>query len=671
MTQHFSTIGIRGDRAQTKSLKLLLLSTSLVCFLSIMFPSGEGQFLRTLVSIITGSYLLSVLLYLSRSRNVDSAMYFASLGAMLSLFSHFVYSGEIFYLAISVTVPVASSIYLNVKSSILLLITYTVGVISACLIIESGIWQPINFSAGYIGNLWIATIVVALVAMTVTIASVWNRHLSNKYETIVNGYCDGIIESDQHGRIMSVSGKFFNRFDQMNSRWGGLSVLDLVDESSTEDLKQQLEGRMPFGMQTRTQLPDGEERWIRLFGATANSRSSDAPRWILGVEDINQEVLNRNRLNEVSRLESLGELCGGLAHDFNNLLTVTGIYAAMVKDPDLRQKLEHANSEAIQLTSQLLAFARQQHADKKVVDLSHYLHSIKIVIDRLVPASIHLNWDIERDCHVLFDSAEIQQVLINLVSNSIHAMPAGGELTISLSTTGRTSYSSIYDVEARIENMVELCVTDTGTGMTDEVRRRALEPFFTTKPRGEGTGIGLSTIHGLVTSCGGQVTISSVPGSGTGVTISLPLIQSDTDFWKDLEFEQNAPVGTAEELTGRILLVEDREALRRAISSTLQSAGYEVFGYPDAESALEAIGEIPRIDVLVSDIVLPGISGVDLKARFREFDPRCNVILMSGYQQACSADEMNEEHGRFIRKPFLVNELIDLIESLLKQKKVH
>jgi signal transduction histidine kinase/CheY-like chemotaxis protein len=331
-----------------------------------------------------------------------------------------------------------------------------------------------------------------------------------------------------------------------------------------------------------------------------------------------EQRLLQEQLQQSQKMEAVGRLAGGVAHDFNNLLTVIGAGAEFLKesrDPDVRalaEEIGSAQERGARLTRQLLAFARRDVIKPRTVDLCTVVHDVAPLMRKLSGAEAPLQLDLAGPAWIVADPGQVEQILLNLVSNARDAMPHGGPLSVS--------------VAAGPDGFVALRVRDGGSGMSEEVRRLAIEPFFTTKPRGKGTGLGLAMVHGIVTQNGGRVEIASEPGHGTTVTILWPGSSSPAD---------RAPValrpsGETTQASGTVLLVEDDEPARGLIRLQLQRAGYRVLEAHDAPTA-EAIAGVERVDLLLTDVVMPGPSGMELARRLRAVQPDLPVLLMSGY----------------------------------------
>jgi two-component system, cell cycle sensor histidine kinase and response regulator CckA len=365
------------------------------------------------------------------------------------------------------------------------------------------------------------------------------------------------------------------------------------------------------------------------------------------------------QVHRSQRLESLGQLAGGIAHDFNNMLGVIVNYASFVieeastESPDLSAisadaaQIVQAGKRGTDLTHQLLSFARREVVRPQVLDLNTTISGISEMLHRSIGSHVELRFRPAPDLPpVLCDPGQIEQLLINLILNARDAMPGGGELVIDTSWRGER---------------VRLRVSDSGAGMAPDVAERAFEPFFTTKGNGSGTGLGLATVYGIVTQAGGEVSLASTPGAGTTVTVLLPVAASSPA--PDLP-------DTAEPAPGRgetLLVVEDEEALREVAGRILSGAGYDVLVASCGSEALDLAGRHEGdIDLLVSDVVMPGMLGKEVAERLLITRPGTRVLYMSGYAQPVLHSQGTLDPGvALLEKPFTATGLLAAVRRRL------
>ncbi len=394
----------------------------------------------------------------------------------------------------------------------------------------------------------------------------------------------------------------------------------------------------------------------------------DANGRVLGYVSVNRDVTREReaaqareqleaQLRQAQKMQAVGQLAAGVAHDFNNLLTAIRGYGELLRESleqdhaRLRdaEEIVRAAERGSELTRRLLAFSRRERVDPVLVDVGRLVEELEPLLGRSLGASIELRLDPGPSLPpVLADPHELEQVLLNLATNARDAMPGGGRLSIAVSG-GR-------------EGEVAIEVSDTGEGMSDDVLARAFEPFFTTKERGRGTGLGLATVWGIVEGVGGTVELATQPGQGTRVTVWLPARPGERPD-AAREPVAAAPRGGA----GTILLVEDEEAVRTLAERMLAGGGYEVLVAADATQALELSGSRDGpIDLLLTDLVLPGLPGAELAALMRELRPGLRVLGMSGY----AGDEIEPgsaapEGLPMLAKPFSRAELLARVGEAL------
>ena len=361
------------------------------------------------------------------------------------------------------------------------------------------------------------------------------------------------------------------------------------------------------------------------------------------------------RLAQSERLESVGQLAGGVAHDFNNLLTVIlscADFAARELGPDHKVRddvveIQRAAERAAALTRQLLMFSRREVVTPEVFDFAALVRDLESLLARSLGELVELRIDIEEGLPaVLADRSRFEQVLVNLAVNARDAMSSGGVLTITV---------------RGLADAVEVCVRDEGSGMAPDVVERAFEPFFTTKAVGEGTGLGLATVHGVITDSGGTIAIESEAGRGTLVRFTVPAA-GDLEATRAVEPEAGAATPRA---TARVLVVEDQDPVRRQAVRILEAEGYEVRG---AASADEALAGWEPCDVLLTDFVMPGMNGYQLAQEAAQRLPGLKVVFMSGHtEDVLVLDGARGGELAFVQKPFTRRSLLGTVAAALAE----
>jgi PAS domain S-box-containing protein len=412
-----------------------------------------------------------------------------------------------------------------------------------------------------------------------------------------------------------------------------------------------------------TRLDDGRAVPVRV---TALPVADGGPEAVLVVlHDLTSQKQLESQLRQSQKMEAFGQLAGGIAHDFNNLLLVINGYGDLVKRelPDggtakaWLLEMVGAGQRAATLVRQLLTFSRRQVVAPKRIDLNHVLEHARAMLARLIREDIDLSaspapglWAVEAD------PGQIEQVIINLVVNARDAMPGGGTITIQ---TRNVAAEAPHEPRA---GRVLLEVSDTGCGMTDEVKARIFEPYFTTKEVGKGTGIGLATVYGIVEQAGGAIEVQSEVGAGSTFRIYLPRAAGDA-----APEPPPAPPPEKARADAVVLLAEDEQVVRAMVSIFLRELGCQVLEAPDGAEAIRLAEEHPGpIDLLVSDVIMPTMGGGDLAARLLVLRPGMKVLFMSGYTDDTVVSQgVSHDHFAFLQKPFSKADLLRKVREVL------
>jgi two-component system, cell cycle sensor histidine kinase and response regulator CckA len=392
-----------------------------------------------------------------------------------------------------------------------------------------------------------------------------------------------------------------------------------------------------------------------------------------GSLEINDDITDRRRVEEqlrhTQKMESIGLLAGGVAHDFNNLLTVITGYAEMLigKMPpgsstyDCLLEIRAAAERAAGLTQQLLSFSRKQVLQPAVVNLNHVVTDIRKMLVRLIGEDIEVVTRLDPALgNVTADAGQLQQIVVNLAVNARDAMPHGGFLIVETSEITFTEPYRITHPEVQLGPHVTLTVTDSGIGMTREVQERLFEPFFTTKPKGSGTGLGLATVYGMVKQAGGWIWVYSEVGHGSTFKIYLPRTSSAV---------AEIAATCESDLNGHetVLVVEDQIEVRRLAVAALQLYGYHVLQAPDGNAALLICEQFAgTIDLLLTDVIMPGMTGRDLADRVSQRRPNTRILFVSGYpESAISYRGVLQSEVAYLQKPFTPQSLAQKVRSTL------
>jgi PAS domain S-box-containing protein len=412
--------------------------------------------------------------------------------------------------------------------------------------------------------------------------------------------------------------------------------------------------REPFDSEYRLRHREGHYVWVRDRSAIVDDDGEPFARGFL--LDITEQKKLEEQLRQAQKMDALGQFAGGIAHDFNNLLTGIGGYAELAASTTERgtvvsrclDGIRTAADEAASLTARLLAFSRRNVPERRLVDLNAIVREAAALLERLVRADVQVTLALAYPLPaVAADLAQLKQVVLNLALNARDAMPDGGVLTIETTLSG--------------ENVI-LRVRDNGVGMDASTRSRALEPFFTTKAEGEGTGLGLSLVYGVVDGLGGRLSIESAIGLGTIIEIALPAADGLPDG-EHVQVDDDPAAATNGE---RVLVVEDRDVVRDLARDVLEASGFDVVAVAGGREALEQVAASEPFDLLLTDVVMPEMSGPELAVKLRAKRPQLPVLYMSGYtDDVLSAHELSQEATAFLRKPFANAELITAARTLL------
>ncbi len=431
------------------------------------------------------------------------------------------------------------------------------------------------------------------------------------------------------------------------------------------------EGETVSGFQTRWHRKDTQPVDLHLCLAATRDAQGSATGYVLFASDVTAIKRLEEQFYRAQRMEAVGRLASGVAHDFNNLLTVISGFTAMAlgnlpaESPvreDLEQVLKAAQTAA-ELTNQLLAFSRRQIQQPEPLDLNERVRETERMLRRLLGEDIQLRTRLGEGLRsICADPARIDQVLLNLAVNARDAMPQGGILEIETGHLELSEPRHLATGPAPPGSYVVLRVTDTGCGMDAQVVAHLFEPFFTTKERGVGTGLGLSTVYGIVRQSGGHIGVRSASGEGTTFEILFPVWRGEP---RRAPAKPAAPQAPPRGET--VLLVEDDPGVRSLAREVLQRAGYRVLAVSDPEQALAAAGSHPGpIDLLLTDLVMPGMSGRRLARLFRQRRPQAKVLYCSGYLDEGAALEGGLEPGApFLAKPFPPAELLRAVREAL------
>ena len=487
---------------------------------------------------------------------------------------------------------------------------------------------------------------------------------------------DSIVVSNRAAE--SMLGMSAERLDRMSShRW----PWRLLREDGTDYARD----RLPSVMAARTGVPvrgqivgslnpeTGACRWLQVTAMPRSGPDGIVRQVLVTMTDVTSQRLLEQQLRQSQKMQAIGQLAGGIAHDFNNLLTVISgctQLALMALPPDADSvrvdmaTIRDAADRAALLTRQLLLFSRKGVWEETVVDFNELVRQASRMLSRLIGEDVITVTRLAPTLPtVRGDATQFEQVVLNLALNARDAMPNGGTLTIETSEREFTARDVATNPELRAGHFVRLAVTDTGSGIAPELRTHLFEPFFTTKRPGEGTGLGLSTVYGIVHQAGGFITVDSEVGVGSTFAVFIPAVADVVEQGRTGKQTTRGPTGTE-----TVLVVEDERPLRSVIVRALRSHGYRVLDVGSGVEALEVLGLAgkPAVDLLLTDVVMPGIGGQQLAERARVLRPGLRALFMSGYNpEQFSRDALLAAGDQLLQKPFTPQHLADKVREVL------
>ncbi|HKT02131.1 MAG TPA: ATP-binding protein [Rugosimonospora sp.] len=491
------------------------------------------------------------------------------------------------------------------------------------------------------------------------------RASEERYRGIVETTSEGVVLLDDAGRISYANGRFAAMLGRPVAELPGTAVMSLVAEADRPAVWQEL-ARVADGGTHRLEVGLHSDGGRVLCAQVALTSRVDDHGVLAMVADVTEQKNVEAQLRQAQKLDAVGQLAGGVAHDFNNMLTVIDGYAALLlagadeKSASDLAMIRDAAGRAGALTRQLLAFSRTQAAKPCVVDVVSLVAGVEGMLRRLIREDIELVVTAAASpAPVWVDPGQLEQVLVNLAVNARDAMPGGGTLTISTDRVDLGDDPAGPPV-ARPGEYVLTTVADTGCGMSDEVAAHIFEPFFTTKDQGKGSGLGLSTVYGIVTQAGGHIQVASRPGAGTTFAVYLPATAVPASSSRVDNEPQRLATGTE-----TILLVEDDPAVRTLTERILKTAGYRVLACADGNQALATVRADPDVSLLVTDVIMPVVNGQQLANRITALRPGLPVVFISAHTRGVLTHDPDDPTVAFLEKPYTAAAITGKVRAVL------
>jgi PAS domain S-box-containing protein len=497
----------------------------------------------------------------------------------------------------------------------------------------------------------------------------------SRLNAAINQVAEGVVITDVEGDIVYANPAFERATGHCVQEAIGQNAVILNrsqdDGGSAARLRATLRGGGVWQGRLNNRRKDGSSYVSEGSISPVRDEEGHVTNYVAVQRDVTQELQMEEEYREALKMEAVGRLAAGIAHDFNNMLTAINGYASLVlgnmppqdPDQDMVQAILGAGERAADLVRQLLTFARKEVVESEVLNLNDTVDALSGILRRSVGEHVELRTDLSPDLWaVKADATQIDRIVVNLAVNARDAMPDGGTLTLRTRNVVLREDGASGDLEARHGDYVVLSVSDTGVGMSEDVQAHIFEPFFTTKELGRGTGLGLATVYGIVKQSGGWLQVDSAEGQGATFEIYLPrcveLAAQQVDWTVEEDFEPGSET---------ILLVEDDDVVREVAGAVLESQGYTVLLAADAEAASqEAAKHTGSIDLLLTDVIMPGTSGPKLAMQLSQRSTQLKVLFMSGYPD----DEIQRHAGGqidvdLLSKPFQTVDLATKVRAVL------
>jgi PAS domain S-box-containing protein len=495
------------------------------------------------------------------------------------------------------------------------------------------------------------------------------------YREIFNATNEAIFLHDSsNGNILEVNQTVLDMYGYSYEESLGLTIRDLSlneppysDREALQFVKKAVE-EGPQVFEWRARRKNGEIFWVEV--ALSNSEIGGTGKVLAVVRDISDRKEIEVELLQSHKMEAVGTLAGGIAHDFNNILTAILGYSDLAKikamdNPELLDYLNEIHKSGIRarnLVAQILTFSRKSKEAKKNIQISLIVEDTLKMLRSTIPATIEIKRNIQSQATAFADSTQIHQIIMNLCTNAYHSMrDTGGVLAVSLNEVKLTKNDyPTFNIEAG--RYLKLTVSDSGKGIDENLKEKIFEPYFTTKEAGEGTGLGLAVVHGIVKGHNGHISLYSDPGQGTTFHVYLPIVEAEDDDYLVLAEEKQAVGGTE-----RIIIVDDEDAIVKFVQTALELHGYTITSYTNGLQALQEFTLRPNdFDLVITDMTMPYMTGAELSQKLIEIRPDIQIILCSGYSEIMNTEKAGAMGvAEYLEKPIIIDTLLKAIRNVL------
>jgi len=507
------------------------------------------------------------------------------------------------------------------------------------------------------------------------------RRSEARYRSLIQGAAYGIYRTDNRGRLLQVNPALVAMlgYDSADELLALRETTTLFQDPAIRDrlIDECRRSGQIDGVEVTWKRKDGVRLTVRLSARTVWSEPDSVDEFQVMAEDVSERQRLEDQLRQAQKIEAVGQLAGGIAHNFNNLLTAILGYTELLLsrlDPDDAdrsdlEEIRKAGERAAVLTGQLLAFSRKQTAMPEDIDLNCTLTDLQEMLRRVVREDITLTCDVApAPAFISIDRNELEQVILNLVLNARDAQPGGGHIRLEVAHVHSSEALNLGSQVLPRGEYVRLSVSDNGPGILPSVRPHLFEPFFTTKPVGKGTGLGLASVYGIVQRSDGFISVDSEVGRGTTFTLHFPAVSHSRGVQVTPANPWLSPAVAHAQDRRTILLVEDEDAVRAVAGALLRQHGYRVLDASTPQAALDIFAQHSReIDLLLTDVVMPDMSGPALAQRFVGLRPELQVLFISGYATPPLMRQMENPKMKFLSKPFQPSALVAAVREILNR----